>query len=674
MDWLSKHGVKIDCQKQRVSLKGKGGRKIYFWGENSQAECSVISLSAVQKLVRQGCEAYLCCIMKDRKEGMKLEDIPVVKEFSDAFPEEILGLPPKREIDFEIELEPGVHPISKPPYRMAPAELKELKVQLEDLLQKGYIRPSMSPWGAPVLFVKKKDGILRLCIDYRKLNKITIKNKYPLSRIENLFNQLQGMRVFSKIDLRLGCHQLRIKPEDTPKTTFRTRYGHYEFTVMPFGLTNAPVAFMDLMNRVFRPYLDEFVVVFIDDILIYSKIEEEHSEHLRIVLQTLREHKLYAKLSKCEFWLSEVTFLGHVISKEGVKVDPQMVKAVIEWPRPTNITEIRSFLGMAGYYRRFVQDFAGIALPLTHLLRKATKFEWDEKCEAAFQELKHKLTTAPVLALPVEVEDCIIYSDASRRCMGCVLMQNERVIAYASRQLKPHEINYPTHDLELAAVVFALKIWRHYLYGSPCKIFSDLQSLKYIFIQKELNLRQRRWWELIKDYDLQMQYHPGKANVVADALSRKTHHGVNAIRLFQPETLRDLESMGVELIFPGETRLFLGSLVVQPTLLDEIKQAQTKDDEVERIREGISKGKALGFVENEHGIIRFQNRICVPQRENLKERIMAEAHNTKYSIHPGGMKMYRDLKQTFWWNNTKRDIAEYVSKCLTCQRVKAEHQ
>jgi len=301
MDWLCRHGAKSDCKKEIVSLKGKRPGKIYFWGDNTKTEYPVISLMAAKKLVRQGCVAYLCCVTEDRKEEVKLEDIPVVKKFLDVFPEEIPGLPPRSKIDCEIELEPGAQLISKSPYMMALAELKELNVQLKDLLQKGYIRPSVSPWGATVLFVKKKDGTLRLCIDYRELNKITIKNKYSLPRIDDLFDQLQGIGVFAKIDIRLGYHQLRIKPEDIPKMAFMTRYGQYEFTVMPFGLTNAHAAFIYLMNWVFRPYLDKFVVVFIYDILIYSKTEEKHSEHLRIILQTLRKHKLYGKLSKCEF-------------------------------------------------------------------------------------------------------------------------------------------------------------------------------------------------------------------------------------------------------------------------------------------------------------------------------------------------------------------------------------
>ncbi|CAL2271230.1 unnamed protein product [Prunus armeniaca] len=308
---------------------------------------------------------------------------------------------------------------------MAPAEIRELKTQLQELVDMGFIRPSVSLWGAPVLFVRKKDGTMRLCIDYRQLNKVTVRNRYPLPRSDDLFDQLKGAKYFSKIDLRSGYHQLRIREEDVPKSAFRMRYGHYEFLVMPFGLTNAPTSFMNLMNRVFRPYLDHFVIVFIDDILVYSKTLEGHKKHLRLVLRTLRRKQLYAKFS---------------------------------------------------YYRRFVEGFSSIAAPLTRLTRKDVTFEWTEECEQSFQD------------------------DASLQGLGCVLMQHDWVIAYASRQLKKHEQNYLVHDLELAAV-------------------------------RELNMRLRRWMELIKDYDCMIEYHPGLANVVADALSRKTTANLAHIRM-----------------------------------------------------------------------------------------------------------------------------------------------
>ncbi|KAJ0681221.1 putative nucleotidyltransferase, Ribonuclease H [Helianthus annuus] len=342
---------------------------------------------------------------------------------------------------------------------MAPLELKELKEQLQELLELGFIRPSVSPWGAPVLFVKKKDGSMRLCIDYRELNKITIRNRYPLPRIDDLFDQLQGAKCFSKIDQRSGYHQLKIKYSYIPKSAFRTRYGHYEFLVMPFGLTNAPAVFMDLMNRVFHEFLDKFIIVFIDDILVYSKSKEEHEYHLRAVLEILRQKKLYAKFLKCEFWLDQVAFLGHVDSTEGISMDPAKVEAITKWPTPTSVTEVRSFLGLAGYYRRFVERFSTISLPLTQLLRKGVNYAWNDDREKSFQELKKRLVSDPILTLPSGTSGYQIYSDASKKGLGCVLMQHNKLIVYASRQLKLYEVNYPTHDLELAAVIFALKIW-----------------------------------------------------------------------------------------------------------------------------------------------------------------------------------------------------------------------
>jgi hypothetical protein len=357
-----------------------------------------------------------------------------------------------------IELKPGTTPISRRSYRMPPNELAELKIQLQDFLEKGFIRPSSSPWGCPTIFVKKKDQTLRMCVDYRPLNEVTIKNKYPLPLIDILFDQLTGARVFSKIDLRSGYHQIRIRPEDIPKTAFTTWYGLFEYLVMSFGLTNAPTHFTYLMNLVFMPELDKFVVVFIDDILIYSKTEEEHATHLRIVLTRLREHQLYAKFSKCTFWLEEIQFLGHVLSANGIAVDPSKVKDILEWKPLTTVHQVRSFLGLASYYRRFIPDFSKIVKPITSLLKIETKFSRSSRCNEAFEQLKVLFTTAPVLAQPDIEKPFDVYCDASSSGLGCVLMQEGRVIAYASRQLRRHEEPYPTHDLELAIVVHALKI------------------------------------------------------------------------------------------------------------------------------------------------------------------------------------------------------------------------
>jgi hypothetical protein len=339
---------------------------------------------------------------------------------------------------FSITLMPGEAPVSKAPYRMSTPELKELQLQLEELLKKGYIHPSVSPWGAPVLFVKKKDRMLRLCIDFRQLNKVTVKNKYPLPRIDDLFDQLKGAKIFLKIGLRSRYHQVRIKDEDISKTTFRTRYGHYEFTVVPFGLSNAPVAFMCLMNSVFREYLDKIVIVFLDDILVYSKSEEEHEQHLRMVLQVLREHQLYAKLRKCSFYQRQIHYLWHIISKEGIIVDPEKVEAIREWSVPRNVVEVRYFMGLEGYYRRFIIGFSKIAHPITSLQRKEKKFQWTEECENSFEGLKELLTSALIFRIADPIVDLVVCTYACKEGLGGVLSQNGFVICYESRKLKEH--------------------------------------------------------------------------------------------------------------------------------------------------------------------------------------------------------------------------------------------
>ncbi|GKD52005.1 putative reverse transcriptase domain-containing protein [Tanacetum coccineum] len=460
-------------------------------------------------------------ICHEKASHKKQEEIVVVRDFPKVFLDDLSGLPPIREIEFQIELTPGATPVAKSPYRLAPSELEELSGQLKELQDKGFIRPSSSPWGAPVLFVKKKDGSFRMCIDYRELNKLTVKNRYPLPRIDDLFDQLQGSQFFSKIDLRLGYHQLRVHEDDIPKTAFRTRYGHFEFTVMPFGLTNAPAIFMDLMNKVCRPYLDKFVIVFIDDILIYSKTQKEHVEHLRLVLELLKKEKLYAKFSKCEFWLREVQFLGHVINGNVIHVDPSKIEAVKNWKAPRTPTEVRSFLGLAGYYCRFIKNVSKIAKSLTILTQK--------------------------------------------------------------------------------------------------KLFSD--------------------------YDYEIRYHPGKANVVVDALSRKER--------LKPKRVRAM------------------NMILQSSIKDRILTAQ-KDTVDESA--GLQKGSDEMIKLRNDGALYYLDQIWVPLKGDVRTLIMDEAHKSKYFVHPGTDKMYYDLRDRYWWHAMKKDIAEYVSRCLSCLKVKAEHQ
>nr|GEY88851.1 putative reverse transcriptase domain-containing protein [Tanacetum cinerariifolium] len=381
-----------------------------------------------------------------------------------------------------------------------------------------------------------------------------------IQRIDDLFDQLQGLSVYSKIDLRSGYHQLRIKEEDIPITAFRSRYGHFEFQVMPFGLTNAPVVFMDLMNRVCKPYLDKFVIVFIDDILVYSKDEEEHGKHLKIILELLKKERLYAKFSKYDFWLDSVQFLGHVIDRSGVHVDPAKIEAIKNWAAPTTSTNVRRFLGLVGYYKRFIE------------------------------------------VLPERTEDFVVYCDGSLKGYGVVLMQREKVIAYASRQLKVSEENYTTHDLELGA--------------------------------KELNLRQQRWIELLIDYDYEIRYHPGKANVVVDALSQKERNKPLRVRAFMITVHNDLPKQ------------------IREAREEAMKKKNVKAENLERLIKQI-------FEFRPDGTRCFRNRVWLSRFSGLKDLVTQESHKSKYSIHPGSDKMYQDLKPLYWWPNMKADIATY---------------
>ncbi|RVW19712.1 Retrovirus-related Pol polyprotein from transposon 17.6 [Vitis vinifera] len=444
----------------------------------------MLSAMQVKKGLKMEEVTYLATLKEENDEGsgepMHKEIERVLDEFKDVMPPELpKKLPPRREEDHKIELEPGAKPPAMGPYRMAPPELEELRRQLKELLDAGFIQPSKAPYGAPILFQKKHDGSLRMCIDYRALNKVTVKNKYPIPLIADLFDQLGRARYFTKLDLRSGYYQVRIAEGDELKTTCVTRYGSYEFLVMPFGLTNAPTTFCTLMNKIFHPYLDKFVVVYLDDIVIYSNTLKEHEEHLRKVFKFLRQNKLYVKKEKCSFAKEEVSFLGHRIRDGKLMMDDSKVKAIQEWEPPTKVPQLRSFLGLVNYYRRFIKGYSARSAPLTDLLKKNKAWEWDERCQQAFENLKKAVTEEPVLALPDHTKVFEVHTDALDFAIGGVLMQDRHPIAFESRKLNDTERRYTVQEKEMTAIIHCLRTWRHYLLGSHFIVKTDNVATSY---------------------------------------------------------------------------------------------------------------------------------------------------------------------------------------------------
>jgi transposase InsO family protein len=454
-------------------------------------------------------------------------------------------MPPERVVEHPIDLKPGSRPPRVPPLRPhSPKDLAAFKEYIQEFTESGLLRPSNSPYGALALIVKKKDGGPRVVIDYRALNDMTIKDKYPLPLMDEMFDQTHGAQYFTKIDLRSGFHQIRLKEEDIEKTAFRTRYGSYEYTVLPMGITNAPGTFMRLMNETFKDMIDRWVMVFLDDVLVYSRTREEHIKHVRQVLDRLRERKLYCKLSKCEFFQREVEFLGHQLGANGLSVSADKVKAVREWPTPKNTTEVRSFLGLAGFYRRFVKDFSKIAMPLTELTQDRRVWGWGESQKAAMAALQKALCSAPILLTPDPTKQFVLNCDACKYAIGATLQQDQgqglQPVAYRSRKLTPAEVNYDTREQEFLALVDACSHWRHYLHGEqPFKLLSDHDSLKYHKTMPHLSGRLARWIEKMAEFDYTIEHIPGVKNVVADALSRRCD--LKAARVLSAEEQKQVE-------------------------------------------------------------------------------------------------------------------------------------
>jgi RNase H-like domain found in reverse transcriptase/Reverse transcriptase (RNA-dependent DNA polymerase)/Integrase zinc binding domain/gag-polyprotein putative aspartyl protease/Chromo (CHRromatin Organisation MOdifier) domain len=637
-------------------------------------------LSAIQlnKMLRKGGEGFLIYLSTAVHMAASGPDAlsghldRLLDEYQDVF-QDPPGLPPVRPIAHVAPLVPGSRPPYRRNYRMTEDERAELKKQLTELLAKGLIRPSVSPFGSPVIFVRKPNGEMRLCIDYRAVNKLTVKNRYPLPRIDDLLDQLRGATCFSSLDLKAGYNQIRIREEDIPATAITTPYGHWEYLVLPQGLANSPSLFVALMNDVFKG-MEEYVLVYLDDILVFSRSQAEHATHLEKVLNRLREHQLYAKRSKCAFGKDRLKFLGHILSAEGLQVDPEKISALTEWPTPGNVTEVRQFMGLANYFRKFAQGFSSIARPLTDLTKAKTTWIWGAAQQAAFDNIKAVLTNAPTLQMPDSQLDYTVVCDASDFGIGAVLMQEEHPVAYFSKLLNAAQRNYTVTERELLAVVEALKLWRCYLGDQPFLVVTDHSPLTHFSTKKDLMGRQARWAETLAMYNFQWEYRPGRTNV-ADPFSRNPslqRQLLAAVPTVRRKSTRLAKAPDSE---PLSAQAETGTSLDPPAARDPWKTPVV----LTAMEASISKAYAYDpcFAGNNAQNAKWEFRhklwfdsegkVVVPQHGDLRQRLVAAHHATPFSGHQGRERTLELVRRNYSWKGIAKDVAEYVATCHECQ-------
>jgi hypothetical protein len=574
-----------------------------------------------------------------------------------------IQLPQHTPYDLEIQLKEGTHPRFMALRKNTPEELEALQDFISENEPKGLIRKSKSSAGYPILFVPKKNGKLRLCIDYRHLNDITVKDREPLPRIDEMMDRLNGARYFTALDIIGAYYRIRMKEGEEWKTAFRTRYGLYEWRVMPMGLTNAPANWQRYINSKLSHLLDKGVVVYLDDILIYSQTLEEHERLVREVLEILRDNDLYVDLEKSQFHQEEVEYLGHIVGRDGIKMDPKKVAAVTEWPRPQTVTNIQEFTGFCNYYRRFIEGYSKVATPLYDLVKKDAKWDWTEKCEQAFQTLKERITQGPILKVFDPSKPVIVQTDASDYAIGAGLYQvhdgRKHPIAFISQKLSGPELNWTVHDKELYAIVEACKQWRSYLQGHkyPVRVYSDHKNLTWFLSTKELNRRTSRWWEELSSYDLEIIHTPGKENAQADALSRRADHQgkekMNHAILLQKDDATITINTSVN------------SLEKRPTWGQQILISYTKDDTAQK----ILKGEKLDNFTTRNGYIYHKERIYVPHVPTINE-IIQEYHDSPLAGHKGWERTMERISRTFWFPQMTKKVRNYVRTCDTCRKTK----
>lgn len=634
MPWLRLHNPQIDWKSHSLTFLP------HFCAScNIDKTCRVLAYLESENIDAESPSHSVNLVVKPTKSiepSIPASPVSIPEKYadlSDVFSKTKAELLPEQRIyDCPIPLkDENESPPFKPIYNLSQPEMKELHAYIDEQLKKGFIRRSTSSSGAPIFFTSKKDGSLRPCIDYRGLNEMTIKNRHPLPLIDTLLNSLSGAQVFTKIDLRGAYNLVRIRQGDEPKTAFRCHYGHFEYLVMPFGLTNAPAVFQNMMNDIFSDYLDHFVVIYLDDILVYSKTQEDHDIHVRKVLHRLLDRKLYAKLEKCMFDQTQVEFLGFIVGKDGVSMCPDKCKSIEKWPPPTNVVQTQSFLGFANFYRRFIANYSKIAKPLTDLTKKNNKFEWTSSVDFAFQTLKAALLSNPVLAHPDVLKPFTLHTDASDSAIGAVLSQDSHPIAYYSRKLNDAEINYAVHDKELLAIIAAFRHWRHLLAGAQHQItvFCDHKNLTFFSTRRILKQRHARWAELLSEYDFILKYVPGSDNNAADALSRRPDNNLNG----------------------GEEHV---RKLYQETLLPRKCWLRTVDTE-------LTQSQSV-------------NSTILIEDPALQKQVIQQRHNSPIAGHLGIHKTFELINRDFSWPGLRRQVKDFIKHCVICQQMKIERQ